>query len=140
MDEASTVARVLSGRRFRGIQRHEYSWVFEFDDSIDLTAECPWRILSNEIVFTDSDHGQQFGLPAPLDGQQEVVQRLCDRIVERAQIREVTGDLSIEFTGRVTLELLNLSGGYEAWQLSSDGTLIVAQGGGKVLAFSQAQR
>ena len=137
MDKQMTVANALVGRKLSGVQKCEYSWAFVFGDSATLTAECPWRILTNGIAFTNRDHGQQFGLPAPLDGEREAT-RLLSNKVEQACIREDTGDLLIQFAGGVSLEILNLSFGYEAWQLCSPGrhTLLVAQGGGNVVVFA----
>jgi hypothetical protein len=134
LDISATVAKLLIGRKLSGVQRHENSWVFEFEDSIGLSAECPWRIVIPTIAFTDSDHGQQFGLPEPLDGVQEATRLLHGRSVSRTALRGGTGDLSIQFSDGTTLELLNLSGGYEAWQLSGDHVSVVAQGGGTVVA------
>ena len=133
MDITATVAKLLIGRKLSGVQRHDNGWLFEFENSIGLSAECPWRVLTQTIVLTDSDHGQQFGLPAPLDGAQEATRLLYGKLVKWTALRGGTGDLSIQFSDGTTLELLNLSGGYEAWQLSGDDVSVIAQGGGTVV-------
>jgi hypothetical protein len=109
----------------------DFSWAFNFGESIWLTAECPWRILTPGVAFTDSDDGQKFGLPAPLDGESEVLRLLSGKRIQSVTKRETTGVLVIVF-GDVTLELLHLSAGYEAWQLGCDGVELIAQGGGNV--------
>jgi len=139
VDIAATISGLLVGRKLSGVQRREYDWVFEFENSAVLTAECPWRILSSGIAFADGDHGQQFGLPAALDGEQEANRLLSDKPTQAANIREDTGDLAVVFGGGTTLELLNLSGGYEGWQLVSGETHIIALGGGEVVIYSDAR-
>jgi hypothetical protein len=76
IDKQAIVANALVGHKISGVQKCEYSWAFVFESSATLTAECPWRILKGEIAFTERDHGQQFGLPAPLDGEPEVIRLL----------------------------------------------------------------
>jgi hypothetical protein len=136
VDVNTIVAGLLVGRKLCDVQKHEYHWSFGFGAKVVISAECPWRILSDEIAFTDRDHGQQFGLLAPLDGEQEVVRLLSGKLVEHASRRERTGDLLVEFSGSVTLEVLNLSRGYEAWQLFSPGMEVIVQGGGQVVICS----
>jgi hypothetical protein len=114
--------------------------MFELGDTVALMAECPWRILTSRIVLTDSDDGQQFGLPAPLDGEKESLRLLSGNRIQDVSIRSVTGDLVIVFESGTTLELLNDSSGYEAWQLFGGATQIIAQGGGNVVTYSESDR
>ena len=140
MDIPAIVKGLLVGQNLSGVQKREYDWVFEFGESTGLIAACPWRILTSGIAFTDSDHGQQFGLPAPLDGEQEALRLLSDKHVQSVSTRSVTGDLAIVFEGDTTLELLNLSSGYEGWQLVGGTVHIIAQGGGELVTYSEPDR
>ena len=45
-------------------------------------------------------------------------------------MRSDTGDLSVRFSDHATLEVLNISSGYEAWEISLPGLHVVATGGG----------
>ncbi|HEX3651522.1 MAG TPA: hypothetical protein VHU18_01720 [Rhizomicrobium sp.] len=140
MDIPAKVRGLLVGRKLSGVQKREYDWVFEFGTAVALTAECPWRILTSGIAFTDSDDGQQFGLPAPLDGVRESLRLLSGRQVQSVSTHSVTGDLAVAFEDGTTLELLNLSSGYEGWQLDCGTVHIVAQGGGEVVTYSEPDR
>jgi hypothetical protein len=45
-------------------------WLFSFSRGARLTVECPWRIIAEgHIAVSSEDHGQQYGLPAPIDLQ-----------------------------------------------------------------------
>ena len=84
--------------------------------------------------YGDEDHAQWFGLPAPLDGLEETNRLLLNRTAQKMEIRAETSDLILTFSGHRVLELLNLSCGYEAWQLIDESdSWIVAQGGGKLV-------
>src|SRR5262245_6844129 len=123
----------LVGRRCTRIQCDEFSWTFAFDSG-ELRTPCLWRLVeSGRIRVTSEDHGHQFGLPAPLDARHSAESSLGARTIESARVRADTGDLILEFTGGVVLELLQTSSGYEAWKLASpDGDCIVATGGGEL--------
>jgi Family of unknown function (DUF6188) len=97
-----------------------------------LDVRCPWRILSTAgIALGNVDHEQHFGLPAPIDAQQEAQKLLADRVV-KATVREKTADLILEVERGSCLEVFNSSSGYEGWECSStDGLLAVARGGGE---------
>lgn len=52
--------------------------------------------------------------------------------VEEVSVRLDTGDLSVGLLGRTVLELLNMSAGYEAWQINTPGRGVIATGGGEL--------
>lgn len=109
------------------------SWRFEFEGRTILDVRCPWRIVTDRrIALGNGDHGQQFGLPKPLDGKQEA-ERLLVAAVTKVGLREETGDLTLELGHGTRLEIFNSSSGYEGWECSSiDGLLAVAMGGGEI--------
>jgi hypothetical protein len=61
-------------------------WQFRFGDGeATLNLECPWRLLLNgAVAFGGDDDGQQFGLPAPLDGVKETEKLLSAEFGRRA--------------------------------------------------------
>jgi len=114
----------------------EKSWRFEFEGRTTLDVRCPWRIVaSGRIAFGNDDHGQQFGLPNPLDGKRED-ERLLVASVAKVSLREQTGDLVLELEQGTSLEIFNSSSGYEGWECSTtDGLLAIAMGGGELSAW-----
>ena len=139
MDIGAELTARLARRTLVAVYRREYDWGFDFGDkpSSGLRVSCPWRILhENRIAFTDSDHAQQFGLPAPLDGEKEVERLLANKIVENVTIRPDTGDLAITFAGPTILEVLNMSSGYEGWEIGLNGLSVIATGGGELAIYT----
>lgn len=140
MDVAAALTARLAGRQLTTVIRREYDWAFGFGDS-GLQASCPWRILfEKRIAFTDRDHGQKFGLPAPLDGEKEAQRFLAKKVIESVSIRPDTGDLSITFSGQTVLEVLNMSVGYEGWEIGAGGINVIATGGGELAIYENARK
>lgn len=112
-------------------------WQFFFGEEAVLTVECPWRILEHgHLVCSGEDHGQQFGLPAPVDAAALAMQLLSTATVTTAHLREGAADILIDFTENRRLEIITLSRGYESWQLADPfGASFVAQGGGRVCTW-----
>jgi hypothetical protein len=140
MDVGETLAAHLAGRHVVAVTRREYDWNFSFGDSASsgLSAECPWRIVvANRIALASSDDGHQFGLAAPLDGEKVALSLIGSRAIERVSIRSDTGDMSIFFSDEVVLEVLNMSAGYEGWQIGIPGLLLIATGGGELAIFAK---
>ena len=123
----------LVGRQCSAVHREEFSWIFVFDAGA-VTTPMLWRLIeSGRIRVTSEDHGHQFGLPAPVDARKEAESILLSRVIELATVRADTGDLILEFSDDLVLELLQTSGGYEAWHLiSPEGQNVVATGGGEL--------
>jgi hypothetical protein len=138
VDIAADLAERLAGRKLAVIQRREHDWAFGFGDAptSGLRVECPWRILfEGRIAFTDTDHAQRFGLPAPLDGEKEVERLLANKVVEKVTIRPDAGDLTIIFSGQTILEVLNNSRGYEGWEIRIGDVSVIALGGGELAIY-----
>jgi len=124
--------RSLIGRRCISVEKHPpNSWSFGFEGRTGPYISCPWRIVVNGgIDLGHRDHEQQFGLQAPLDGQQKALALLSSKIV-RVKIHESTADLTIDFENGASLEVFNSSGGYEGWICSNaEGLEVIGMGGG----------
>jgi hypothetical protein len=97
-------------------------------------------VSDSRLAFGDCDHGQKFGLPAPVDGTAKSKQLLLQRAIQTAAVRDDTGDLIITFDGAVLLEVLNNSSGYEGWELHQPiygrGFQVVAVGGGQLAIWT----
>ena len=137
-DTAADITSRFAGRNLIRTERGEHAWVFCFAGELFLHVACPWRILLNgRIALGNCDHGQRFGLPEPINGPKESERFLFDRAIQAVRIRHDTGDLTIEFSGQATLEVLNNSSGDEGWNLGDrSGFHVVAMGGGELAFWS----
>ena len=110
-------------------------WFLVISDDIYLSVECPWQILTEQrVVLASGDHGQKYGLPAPIDASAKAMELLAGQAIRRISVDEVSADLYIEFDDAVTMRTFNDSSGYEAWNLTGPhGDRYIAQGGGNVV-------
>ena len=138
VDEKLTAS--LAGQPFVRTERSDFRWTFHLTHKASVTAEGPWRILRNgRIALGDGDHAQKFGLPEPIDGVAECDRLLKGKKITRISVRPDTGDLTLEFEEIMYLEILNMSGGYEGWNLGDgNGLLAVATGGGELALYSNS--
>ena len=109
-------------------------WIFSFGDSLSVSVECPWRLIhKGSIAVSSDDHGQQFGLAAPIDAAAAATSLLAGSVVRHVEVQVGTADLFIDLDGGSRLEIIPFSSGYESWQVTSPaGRLTVAQGGGQL--------
>lgn len=75
----------------------------------------------------------------PIDSAKDVSETLAGVIVRSATVRSGVLDLSIQFEGDSTLEVLPMSSGYEAWQIdrAADRSSVIACGGGELFRHEQ---
>lgn len=126
----------LTQHRLERLEKLDFQWNFMFSARINLQVECLWRLLeAGRIIVTSDDHGQKFGLPAPVDSSLEVNRRIAGVGIVSARIREGSLDISIGFANDHTLEVMPVSSGYEAWQLGGNNLLLIAVGGGRLDVF-----
>ncbi len=109
-------------------------WTFPLGDGYGLGIPCHWQILAEDrVVLASGDHGQVYGLPAPMDAVEEASKRLSGREVTAVSLASGSAELEIEVEGGSVLRTFNDSSGYEGWQLTGpDEKWWVAQGGGNV--------
>jgi hypothetical protein len=130
---------LLHGRRFERIDRFEPGgsdgWWFRFDSNIVLTIEAGWRLVSGtSIMVSSKDDGHIFGRKTAVDAAGEATSLLTDKSVSGVLIEPACSDLTIHFGGTLRLDVINLSGGYEAWNLTGqDGLLLVGRSGDGVI-------
>ena len=99
MTEDYGIGAVLLGLVCTSVTKAEYSWHLIFDGgSVSLNLECPWRLLVNgAIAYGAEDHGQKFGLPAPVDGVEETGRILANSPVTEIKVTTGSGDLGLTF-------------------------------------------
>ncbi|MBI5850622.1 MAG: hypothetical protein HZB39_06215 [Planctomycetes bacterium] len=109
-------------------------WVFNFSGGLVLQVSAAWRVLKGERVAVGwRDHGQLFGLAAPVDLPDRLRSLVGSGIVATAT-HDSAGDLAVQFENGSVLEVFNDSSGYEGWGLHGPGKRsVVAQGGGHVV-------
>ena len=114
-----------------------HHWYFYFRNGGLIHAETAWRlIIAGSIKRTSEDHGQWFGLPAPVDAEAQLRSLLYDRKPNLAEIRSDTRDIILSFESGERLEILPLSSGYESWHITTPGgDEFHAQGGGNLIPF-----
>src|SRR5258705_11152852 len=86
----------LIGRACSRVWEHyPQNFTFNFDGGT-LAVDCLWRLVGDaRLIRTSDDHGQQFGLPAPIDPYAEVESILQGRAITSARIREETDDIGL---------------------------------------------
>jgi hypothetical protein len=124
------LSSLLLSHRLDDVVKHDYSWEFVFSDRVRLQVECLWRlVIPGRLVITSEDHGHQFGLPAPVDCLGELRRQIIGAAVEDVKVRPGTIDIMLGFGSGRALEVIPTSAGYEAWQVSAPGVLIVGNPG-----------
>jgi hypothetical protein len=74
-------------------------------------------------------------LPEPVDVVEEINRRLANQAITKVELREGTLDLAIQFESGHWLEVIPISSGYEAWQISRGSQQFVAVGGGSLYVY-----
>ena len=124
------LSSLLLSHRLDDVVKHDYSWEFVFSDGVRLQVECLWRlVVSGRLVITSEDHGHQFGLPAPVDCLDELRRHVIGASVEDVKVRAGTIDITLGLGSGRILEVIPTSAGYEAWQVSAPGVLMVGNPG-----------
>ncbi len=128
----------LCQHRFLAVSRREHDWLITFDGQVSLVVTCLWRLVEgNRIRLTNSDDGQQFGLPAPVDAAETINSRLENATIVAVTLREGTLDLQLIFDTGFTLEVIPDSSGYEAWNVLASDEQCIAVGGGDLVIFTE---
>jgi len=113
------------------IARRECDWVFELSEGRCICVESAWRVRdATQILATDMDEGQQFGLPAPIDAAERANEALQYSTVLSLEHDPATADLKIQLSKGLLIEVLTNSSGYESWQAYSKGDLAGVGGNG----------
>ncbi len=119
------------GKLLAEVVKREHSWSFIFSGGGCVMTETAWRLISKEgISVTSEDHGQWFGLKAPVDVGVCVLTATKGRKVTASRVVDGTSDLLLAFEDEVRLEFLQLSSGYEAWRATHGSDEVICLGGG----------
>ncbi len=134
--ERDSCCKSLIGLELSRACKNGLYWYFDFGGENRVGTGSSWRLLRSvgdePIIITSEDDGHQFGLPEPVDAAEWVYSRVAGRPVTAASISPKSGDLLIEFLGGISLELLQMSAGYESWSLYVRGQRYECAGGGRI--------
>ena len=101
-------------------------WVFQFGKGVALSTQSQWRLLSKDaILLTSEDDGQRYGLPEPVDAVARIREFLESQVVSRVEVDQASADFTVYFDNKTVLQIVNLSSGYEAWTLDSEGDFLM---------------
>ncbi len=128
----------MIGRSFSDVKFLEPAfWRFSLGSLECIDAECLWRLVDGrQVVFTSNDHGQQFGLSAPIDAAAETRRILTHTTIVGVELFDATADIHITLSAHHRLEIIPDSSGYEGWTVRRpDGVCFVAQGGGQICTW-----
>ena len=127
----------LVGRWVKSVSKEDYTWSFLFDDGSLVITEAFWRLVSADgVTVTSEDHGHPFGLPVPVDAGEVAKKRIEHKPVERLDLDERTGDLSLCFTDGIALQFLTVSCGYDGWHTIHGDQEVISLGGGRIRTFT----
>jgi hypothetical protein len=74
-----------------------------------------WRLIKGgKASWSSFDHRQTYGGPAPLDARALLRKELSGRPCTRVRFDRVTGDLVLDFSDGVALQIFNFTG-HEIW-------------------------
>lgn len=98
------------------------SIVILFSEGTRLRAEY-WRLIKDGKAYISSfDHNQLYGLKSPIDAIRSLSEELHGRIVTEVHHESETGDIILNFSNFVAVQIFNFTG-YEIWEITfPDGT------------------
>lgn len=92
----------------------------------------------DHILLGSADHGQKYGLPAPINASAQITAFLKSDRIFSVCVGQYSGDIRLTFSSGKELQMLPFSSGYEAWEsLSPDGFSVIAQGGQQLSGFKR---
>jgi hypothetical protein len=132
----------LVGKTFVRIEYYAASaqWSFVINGGSKLNLLSHWQILaSGHVVLGSGDHGQQYGLPMPIDAAENATELLQGHKITSILTDSASADLTIKLEGSLLIRTFNDSSGYEGWDIvMPDGFWIIARGGGNIVSFPPA--
>lgn len=112
------------------------SWNFEFADKISFNVSGMWRILiAKHIQFVSLDHGEQFGLPTPIDLITKITELLQGKTLLEIKVRQCTSDLLLYLTDNIQIEIFISSFGYETYHFTIEEKNYIGMGSGELSIY-----
>lgn len=137
MDSTHNHIRKLIGARLESFEKVDYDWDMRFEGGSTLMFQSLWRLVCEaSIEVTSEDDGQKFGLPSPVNAAEQLKAKIGENRISDVRIDEATSDLTFHFGQGLRLEVINTSGGYEAWSLRTKEVQIIGRNGDRVIFSS----
>jgi len=132
-----TLRPILVGNEVIRVEGRPFTWQFHLQRDCFVNIECPWRVFEDgNYKFSGADHDQKFGLSEPFNVVRETTALIAGKNLTEISIAKEAADLVLHFENEVRIELLQNSGGYEAWNVAGpEGILVVAMGGGNLAVW-----
>jgi hypothetical protein len=112
------------------------AWSFVFADNISFNISAFWRLLKNKEIWVVSiDQGHKFGHEIPLNILEEVEKLLTGKQLTSIDIKEGTGDLVLELTDGIQIQVFISSTGYESYAFNFGNERYIGMGAGQVAIF-----
>ena len=109
------------------------SWNFIFENKIYALSTGFWRIIkANRIVIVSFDNGHQFGQTKPLDLIEETKKQLTGKKLEEIKIIKDTGDLILNISLGIRIEIYIASTGYETYEFEIEDKRFIGLGSGDI--------
>ena len=109
------------------------SWNLIFENKIYALSTGFWRIIkANRIVIVSFDHGHQFGKSKPLDLIEETKKQLTGKKLEEIKIIKDTGDLILNISHGIRIEIYIASTGYETYEFGIEDKRFIGLGSGDI--------
>ena len=107
-------------------------WMIALSGGGHVSTQSIWRLLTvGGMPVCSEDHGQQFGLPAPVDAAASAMSELSTAVIIEASINSSAPDLLLRFESGRALEVLATSTGFECWQVCSPSGLCTVVSGNR---------
>jgi hypothetical protein len=92
------------------------SIIVRFSNGTILQATF-WRVIKDgKTQLSSFDHGQKYGLPAPIDAKNQLADLLNGKTCQDARCDGETADLILKFHENIKLQVFNFTG-YEIWAI-----------------------
>ena len=127
----------LLNQRLVKVEKKDFTWFFTFAEGGSIATESFWRLVTPErLAVASEDHGQLFGLKEPVDAAKLVMSAIEGKTIIDYSCSDACSDLILCFEGKIQLQFLNTSGGYESWRAENNNIAVVSQGGGRLSKFT----
>lgn len=124
--------KILEGKKIVGFEILEHGFCsMPLSGGYAISAETLCRFIGQDGDFISTqDHGQMFGLTEPYDAAEKINKAIKGKEIQKADLTEDTGDLTLVVDGG-RFEIICNSAGYECYQVNGPDDLIIIGRGGR---------
>lgn len=109
------------------------TWYFYFSNNIYASSSGFWRLLKeDQIVSVSLDNGHQFGLPQPVNLEEEINAILAGKTLVDIIVNKDTSDLTLNISDNFKFQIFISSFGYETYEFTVGNDRYIGLGSGKI--------